>query len=501
MKSPTALIILDGFGHGPESSCNAITQAKKPTLEYLLANYPHTLLAASGKAVGLPEGYKGNSEVGHCTIGTGRVIPSPCLRLLTAISNGEFFSNPILVQNLDLLASTGKTLHILGILSDAGSQGHEEIIHACVKAAADHRVKRIIVHPFLDGRDVPPKSAPLFLATLDALKRRRYPHMKIGSITGRYYAMDRDKEWGLTQDTYAMLTEAREPQFATWQEALSYYYAHTITDEFIPPTRLDTYAIMPNDGIIFTNFREDRARQLAACFLMPADLPIPIKPLPLVFCISATRYDAQFNNPVLLTVTPVKNTLKEVLARAGKTVVAIAETEKYAHITYFFSDGREKPFPRETQILIPSLDLKSYAEQPAMSAPAITAAVLKSLKTNPAEFYLINYANADMVGHSGNLKATIKAIECLDAQIKELYEWVVKKMNGTIYITADHGNAELKCDAKGNIYTGHTTNPVPFIWVNNDRYRKKIDLPLHTLSDIAPFILKHMEIQIPQEMQ
>ena len=493
--APTALIILDGFGHSSEKKYNAIAHAKKPMFDYLLTHFPHTSLNASGPAVGLPEGYIGNSEVGHITIGAGRVIPSAFLQLHESIISGTFLTNPLLINFLKQLAQTGKTLHILGLLSDAGVQGHLEVVCALIKAATQQNVKKIVIHAFLDGRDVAPQSAALFLTALQEYIQP-YSQVSIGSITGRYYAMDRDQHWDRTEATYAMLTTQKEPQFTSWHNALEHYYAQSITDEFIPPTVLaPDCSLQNNDGVIFANFREDRARQLTACFIAPSTVPLPLKPVTLAFFISAIRYSQEFTNPVLLDTPPIKGTLKEILSTAGKTIFSIAETEKYAHVTYFFGGGQEKPFNHEIRMIIPSLPLQSYAQNPRMSAQKITDAILNSLRTNPCDFYLINYANADMVGHSGNLHATIQAIEYLDTQLTQLYEQIVVTMNGTLIITADHGNAELMFDEKiGQRHTAHTTNKVPFIWAKRDQERKKMDLPLYGLADIAPFILKHMGI-------
>lgn len=495
-SSPLALVILDGYGYSPESQYNAIAQAKKPTLDYLMRNYPHTLLDASGQAVGLPKGFMGNSEVGHTTLGAGRIIPSSFLLFHNAIANGSFFTNPMLIDHLDELAQSEKTLHIMGLLSDAGVQCHQELIYALIEAANAHKVKKIFIHAFLDGRDVAPKSAAIYLRALQDFNQN-HPHVTIGSITGRYYAMDRNKDWDRTCATFQMLTNKAEPAFINWQIALANYYEKNITDEFIPPTLLEkNSAITEGDGLIFANFREDRARQLAACFIAPQLTPCNKKPPQLQFFISAIKYDQHFENPVLLKIKPVPNTLKEILSKAGKTIFSIAETEKYAHVTYFFADGKEAPFEHETRIMIPSLRLKNYINHPEMSAQKITDAVINSLQTDPKDFYLINYANADMVGHSGDLNATIKAIECLDVQIKQLYDILVKKMNGTLIITADHGNAELKYDKKtGQPHTAHTTNPVPFIFIKNAPSVSKTKLSLRGLANVTPFILKQMGIK------
>jgi 2,3-bisphosphoglycerate-independent phosphoglycerate mutase len=498
MKSgPLALIILDGFGYSTEPKYNAIAQAKKPTIDFLLAHFPNTLLDASGNSVGLPDGYIGNSEVGHETMGAGRIIPSAFLRLYNAIEDGTFFTNPILIAALDELAQTNRALHILGILSNAGVQCHEKIIQALIYAGVQHKIKKIVIHAFLDGRDVAPKSAATFLHDLEEYCKA-FPQVSLGSITGRYYATDRDKHWDRTQKAYENLITSNAQQFTSWQEALSYYYAKGITDEYIPPTTLQANSdIKSNDGVIFANFREDRARQLTACFIAPQLTSLVIKdPFPLLFFISAVRYDPRFTNPVLLEVHQINNTLKELISKEGKTIFSIAETEKYAHITYFFGGGHEKPFSQEKQILIPSLPVKNYKDHPQMSAQKITDAVINSLQKDPYDFYLINYANADMVGHTGNLLATISAIECLDHQLAQLYEQIVIKMNGTLMITADHGNAELKFNEKTQQpQTAHTTNKVPFIWVKNELRDKKINLPLHGLADIAPFIIKQFKDQ------
>jgi 2,3-bisphosphoglycerate-independent phosphoglycerate mutase len=380
----------------------------------------------------------------------------------------------------------------MGILSDAGSQGHQEIIYALIKAGINHHIKKIVIHAFLDGRDVAPKSAAHYLEQLENYIR---PYSCIiGSITGRSYAMDRDKNWDRTRATYDMLTQQTELRFTNWHEALASYYGQDVTDEFIPPTSLAKYPILDGDGILYANFREDRARQLTACFIAPALTPLTLKPLVPAFFISTIRYDQRFENPVLLEIKPVSGTLKEILSTENKTIFSIAETEKYAHITYFFADGREKPFKHETRVIIPSLLAQSYAQHPEMSAQKITDAVIHSLQTQPCDFYLINYANADMVGHSGNMAATIKAIECLDHQIKQLYDQIVRRRNGTLYITADHGNAELMFDeSTGQPHTGHTTDPVPFIWIKNGLKKKDVRLdPLHGLADIAPFILSQI---------
>lgn len=497
-KAPCALVILDGFGYSPISENNAIAQAKKPTLDYLMQHYSHCLLHASGQAVGLPEGTEGNSEVGHITLGAGRIVPSAFLHFSKAIADGSFFTNPVLRTHLQKIAQEKRSLHIIGLLSSASSQCSMQLIKALIQAAAtEYPIKKIIVHAILDGRDTPLKAASIFLQEIENYIKP-YKNVSLGSITGRFYAMDRDKDWDRTKKAYDMLIGQTPVTFDTWQTALDSYYSNNITDEFIPPTLVQPQAyIHADDGVIFANFREDRARQLAACFLEPKTMPVSIAPVLLSFFITAIRYEKQFNNPVLYESAPVNHTLKEILSTAGKTIFSIAETEKYAHVTYFFSDGIEQPFAGEQWTLIHSLPVKNYAQAPAMSAQKITDEVIHSLQTNPADFYLINYANADMVGHTGNFAATIKAIEYLDNQIRQLYDIIIKKMHGSMIITADHGNAEYMFDVKtGQPYPGHTTNPVPFLYINNENTK----IPLHGLADVAPFILKQFGLPVPKEM-
>lgn len=501
-KSPTALIILDGFGLSKEEKYNAIAQANKPAIDFFLSSYPHAAIQASGKAVGLPDSYMGNSEVGHITIGAGRAVPSIFRQLQMAVQTGVFENNSVLIENFAQLAKTDNALHIMGLLSDSGVNSHTEIIDPLLKMAQSAGIKKVVLHAFLDGRDTPPQEAEKFLSAL-AGTLKKYKNAFLGSITGRYYAMDRDQHWDRTEKTYLMLTQENTiSPYDNWQTAMQEYYAQKIFDEFIPPTLLRQDAILHNgDGIVFFNFRADRARQLTACFVRPETVPFTPRIRPL-FCITPTEFENDFNNPVLFPTKPLTNTLKHVISAAGKTIFSIAETEKYAHVTYFFSGGTEQAFPGETQVLIHSLPLKNYIDRPCMAAPKITQAVVDSLHNDPADFYLINYANADMVGHSGNLAATIQAIECLDKQLAVLYQEIVQNMGGTMIITADHGNAEKKYDeATGQPWTAHTSNPVPFIVIKKEFEGSKKELPVKELADVAPFILEKMGLPVPPEMK
>lgn len=502
-KKPTALVILDGFGFSQDTEYNAIAQAKKPHFSALLQKYPHTLLAASGYAVGLLQGQMGNSEVGHVTIGAGRIIQQDITRILTAIDDKTFFSNKTLINLFETLAQKNTPLQIMGLLSNGGVHSHEKILFALLKMAKHYNLKHVFVHAFLDGRDVPPKSAACFLENLDK-NFKKLNLGKLGSITGRYYAMDRDKNWERTQKTYEMLTTKKTSPLNSWQKALNVYYAQNSTDEFIPPTQLDPNStIEKSDGVIFFNTRADRARQLTQAFVDPTFDCFPTKKIDLSFFATMTDYNHQNNIETTIIYQPIniENTLKEILDQNNVTIFSIAETEKYAHVTYFFNGGKEQPLPNEERVLIPSIPAKNYIDHPCMSAPEITQAIIKSLQKSPKDFYLINYANADMVGHSGNLPATIQAIECLDDQLAILYEEIVKKRNGTLYITADHGNAEDMFDEKtGQPKTSHTTNPVYFLILQKNVQPDSLK-SLHGLSDIAPFILKQMGLPVPKEMK
>ncbi|MDR3550368.1 MAG: 2,3-bisphosphoglycerate-independent phosphoglycerate mutase [Candidatus Babeliales bacterium] len=501
-KKPTALVILDGFGYSPNTQNNAIAQGKMPHFNSWMERYPHTLLKASGQAVGLLDNVIGNSEVGHMTIGAGRIIQQPLTIIHNAITDGSFFENPLLLEKLAMLKKTGNTLHIMGLLSDAGVHSHTELLYALIKAAVTAGITHIIIHPFLDGRDVAPRSAQHYMQQLDNYLKTTDCGI-IGSIHGRFYAMDRDHNWDRTNLSYQALTQLQPSTYTTWQELIKANYAQGITDEFIVPTQLSPKAVIKQgDGIIFFNIRPDRARQLTQAFIDPIFKQFPTQHLNLSCFITPVTYGDALKTDVLFTPPLIKNTLKEVLSDHDKSMLSIAETEKYAHVTYFFAGGKEKIFNTEVRILIPSVATKSFADFPAMSAPLITQAVIKSLEKAPKCFYLINYANADMVGHSGDLNATIKAVECLDKELEELYQVIVEQMDGTLYITADHGKAEQMFDPKTNQpCTSHTTNPVPFIMLRKDLENKEMALPLTQLADIAPWILEHMELPVPDEMK
>lgn len=497
---PLALVILDGFGYRKETEFNAVAQAQTPHLQEWLATYPHTMLQAAGSAVGLLPDTMGNSEVGHLTIGAGRAIPQAVARINNAIDAGTFFENQALHDAFKKLPRNA-TLHLIGLLSNAGVHSDTKQLYAYIQAARAARIERIVVHPFLDGRDAPPRSAATYLAELDRLLNQDTEH--IGSVHGRYYAMDRDNHWDRTQMSYDVLTSAPTNHCHSWQEVLEDAYAEDITDEFILPTHVspDSY-IKPGDGVIFFNFRPDRARQLTEAFVLKEFTHFQRTRVPLSFFVTPTDYGLSLQTTVLFPTKTPTHTLKEVLSRAGKKIFSIAETEKYAHITYFLSGGKEGSWPHEQQVLIPSIAAKNYIQHPEMSAPLITQAVIQSLETDPCDVYFINYANADMVGHSGDFAATVKAIECLDRELAKLYDVVINKMHGTLIITADHGNAEDKWDPVAQqLRTAHTTNPVPFIYITSDSASRHTELHMTSIADIAPFLLHCLNIPIPDQMK
>lgn len=500
-KNRVALVILDGFGHAYPNKFNAISQAQTPHIDSWLQNYPHTLLHASGKYVGLPEGFCGNSEVGHLTLGTGRVISQPLTIINNAITDGSFYTNPSLVTTFEQISKGSGRLHIMGLLSDGGVHSHTAHLYAYLDAARAHNIPHIFIHSFLDGRDTAPRSAERYLDKLDGYIKQ-YPQCSLGSIHGRFYAMDRDENWERTQTSYTTLTQTQKTPTTSWQQLLKTAYASGTTDEFIYPTQLNQQAVIQQgDGILYFNFRPDRSRQLARCFLRPGELQFITKKAAITPFITPTFYGLSYPTKVLFAQQAISNTLKDVISAYDNTIFAIAETEKYAHISYFFNGEREEILPGESQVLIQSIATKTYAEHPYMSARLITQTVIDSMRNDSRDFYLINYANADMVGHSGNFAATVKAVECLDEQLHELYQCFVLEMGGTLIITADHGKAEDMFDETNNQpKTSHTTNQVPCISISN-QHTARHTLDMKQLADVAPYILRLMHLPIPTQMQ
>jgi 2,3-bisphosphoglycerate-independent phosphoglycerate mutase len=500
--TPLILIVLDGWGYREDPKYNAIAAAHKPNWERLWA-YPHTLIDASAGAVGLPDNQMGNSEVGHLNLGAGRIVFQEYTRVNRAIESGEFFKNPALTESVDAAIKHDHAVHVLGLLSPGGVHSHEDQIRAMVELAAKRGARRLYVHAFLDGRDTPPKSAS---ASLDAMERTLsgLGVGRIGTICGRYYAMDRDKRWDRVQRAYDMLTLGQADYHAPdAQAALELAYARGETDEFVKPTLVspaDVDAARVNDGdtVVFMNFRSDRARQLTSAFTDADFQGFARKATPaLAAFVTLTEYNPKFNVRVAFPPTPLTNTLGAYIAERGLHQLRVAETEKYAHVTFFFNGGIETPYRNEDRILVPSpKDVPTYDLKPEMSAPQVAEEIVKAIKGGRYDVIISNFANADMVGHSGNFDATVKAIEAVDAALGRILDAALT-VGAEMLITADHGNAEEMFDPKtGQLHTAHTTNLVPCIYVG----RPAVMAPTGALEDIAPTMLRIMELPIPDEM-
>lgn len=494
-RRPLVLVILDGWGYREENEYNAIAQANTPQWDSWWDSCPHILLEASGKSVGLPDMQMGNSEVGHMHIGAGRVIQQDLTRINDSISSGEFTSNPVLQNVIDDIKTHQKTLHIMGLLSSGGVHSHEDHLLALIKKCSSENVSNLCLHLFLDGRDTPPQSA------LDSIKMlNQYPEVKICSITGRYYSMDRDQRWERIQPAYELLTENKKNRtFSCAEEAINYFYSNNITDEFIPPTQIgDSQIINDGDAIIFFNFRADRARQLTKAFIDDSFTYFKRNFRPkLSHFISMAEYSEDLATEVLFPPTKLKNTLGEVISNNGMTQLRVAETEKYAHVTFFLNGGDESIFKNETRNLVPSPAVKTYDLQPEMSADKVSDIIVNSLLTKSADVIICNFANADMVGHTGNISACIQAIEALDKSLAKIFN-SIKKVHGQLLITADHGNAELMFDRDSHqAHTAHTTRPVPLLYVGGGwQFTQKTG----SLIDIAPTVLALLGINQPSEM-
>ena len=480
------LLILDGWGVRKTTENNAIKLAKTPNLDYLYKTCPHTELKASGPAVGLPPGFMGNSEVGHLTIGAGRIIDSDLTRINRAINDHSFFKNRVLINCLQRAQKKVQKVHLMGLLSDAGVHSHIGHLFALLELAKKLAVKEVYVHAFLDGRDTPPKSAEKYLKQLLA----KMGQLKVGqlaTIMGRYYALDRDNRWNREHKAYDAMVNCKGRKASDPLKALKEAYRRGESDEFIKPIiLLDKCVVDENDTVIFFNFRSDRARELTRAFVWGKFKEFQRKKITGLDFVSLTQYDSLVRIPVAFPPIIPKNTLGETLSKQGLSQLRIAETEKWAHVTYFFNGLCECIFPNEKRIHFPSRRVIAYDKTPEMKAKQITAALLKN--KDRYDFFVVNLANADMVGHSGNLSAAKKAAEAVDREIGR----IIKQFTGMIFITGDHGN----CEDMGEKYlTSHTLNKVPFIAVNVDK-----KLYHGGLADIAPTILKVMEIKQPKEM-
>jgi len=500
---PIVLIVLDGWGCRTSPQANAIASANTPTWHKLWQTYPHTTLAASSLEVGLPAGQMGNSEVGHLTMGAGRVIFQELTRISKAIHDGEFKENPVFNKAFTIAAQEHKTVHILGLVSKGGIHSHEEHLYALLQSATAKGVPNMVVHAFLDGRDTPPKSAHDSLVALEKLchSLNSKTQVRIGSISGRYYAMDRDKRWERTQAVYTLLTQGKALRSASSAiEALEFAYAEGETDEFVTPTVLTpSQPIQDGDIVIFMNFRADRARQLSAALYDPNFSQFKREVFPrLSTFVTLTEYEEHLNAKVAFPPPSLKNTLGEFLQSQNLRQLRIAETEKYAHVTFFFNGGKESLFTGEDRILIPSPKVPTYDVCPEMSALALTAQLVKAIEEQTYSVIICNYANADMVGHTGNFNATVSAIETLDQCLEKVLQ-ALETVGGEAIITADHGNAELMFDENTKqAHTAHTSERVPFIYVG--RKEASITTTHGTLSDIAPTLIYLLGLTSPNEM-
>ena len=497
------LIIMDGWGLRDEEYGNAIRQARTPNVDYYSHAFPFTRLAASGEAVGLPGNQMGNSEVGHLNLGAGRIVYQDILRINKAIDDGSFFGNTVLLETMKKVAERGSALHLMGLLSDGGVHSHNTHLYALLKMARMFDLQNVFVHAILDGRDTPPSSAGVYLRELEE-EILKIGTGKVASIAGRYWSMDRDRRWKRTEKAYFAYTEGLGRRAPGSSEAIEEAYRVGETDEFVLPTVIENQSgrplttIQTADGLIFFNFRADRARQISRAFLERGFQEFDRGSLPpFPFYAAMTEYDEHFKVPIIFPPEHPTDTLGEIVSAAGLRQLRIAETEKYAHVTYFFSGGVEKIFPGELRILVPSPDVATYDLQPEMSAPELTREMLKVLEGEQADFIVLNYANADMVGHTGKLKESIQAVETVDREVGIIVE-EMRRRKGTVLITSDHGNAEVMIAEDGLPHTAHTNNDTPFILITpNGEYH----LPDRgKLSDVAPTILKLLGIPIPAKM-
>jgi 2,3-bisphosphoglycerate-independent phosphoglycerate mutase len=503
MKKPVTLIIMDGFGLEPSEKGNAIKSAKTPHLDKLFAENPMTAIGASGMDVGLPDGQMGNSEVGHTNIGAGRVVYQELTRITKSITDGDFFENEALLGAIDNCKKNGSALHLMGLLSNGGVHSHNAHLFALLKLAKQHGLTKVYVHCLLDGRDVPPTSGARFITELEE-KLAEIGVGKIATVAGRYYGMDRDTQWGRVQKVYDAMTAGAGIHAADPVEAVKKSYetvdadGKNLTDEFVIPTVIDGAApVAADDSLIFFNFRPDRAREITRAFVDDEFTGFERKGgrIPLYY-VCMTEYDATMPNvhvafgPKQLTMT-----MGETLSKAGKTQLRIAETTKYAHVTFFFNGGEEVMFEGEDRALIPTPDVATFDLKPEMSANEVCAEAVKRIESGKYDVIILNFANCDMVGHTGIFDAAVKAVETVDTCVQKVVD-ATRSMDGIALITADHGNADRMVDTDGSPFTAHTTNPVPFVVVGMDCKLRDGG----RLCDISPTMLDIMGIPQPAEM-
>ncbi len=508
MRKPVLLAIMDGFGLAPSVAGNAISLANTPFLDELFATCPNISLQASGEAVGLPAGQIGNSEVGHLNIGAGRVVHQELTRINKACKDGSIEENQVLIEAMDAAINSNHPIHFMGLLSDGGVHSNIEHLEALIEMAAKRGAKDMRIHAFLDGRDVSPKSGVEYVQrTVDFCEHifQDYHGAQAGiaTISGRYYAMDRDKRWDRVQQTWNAMAVGAGKGFNRYEpvRAVEASYAIGDTDEFVIPTVFDHRGINDDDTLIFFNFRPDRARQITRAFVDEDFDGFERLNFPHVNFVCLTEYDATIDAPVAFPKEFPKNTLADVLAENGLTQLHTAETEKYAHVTFFFNGGIEKPKEGEKRVLIPSPKVATYDLQPEMSAPQVTEKLVEAIKSNEADVYIVNYANCDMVGHTGVIDAAIKAVEAVDSGLSKVIA-AIKEAGGVALVTADHGNADCMLDADGTSpHTAHTTAPVPLILVDSCE-NSTLSLEQRDdakLADIAPTMLDLLKIKKPTE--
>ena len=494
-KTPTTLIIMDGFGLRHETEGNAVAAAATPRLEQFFQEFAHTELSASGLDVGLPAGQMGNSEVGHTNIGAGRVVFQDLPRISKAIDDGSFFENPAYVRAMDACREHDSSLHLMGLLSDGGVHSHLEHLFALMKMARDRGLEKVYIHAFLDGRDVSPTSGADFVArTVE--KCRELGVGKIATVMGRFYAMDRDKRWDRVEAAYdAMVYGEGAAINPVPVAAVKNAYANGVTDEFVEPVICDPDGtVSDHDSVIFFNFRPDRAREITRAFVDPDFSGFTRQYFPVTF-VCTTEYDATMPNvEVAYPRLSVRNGLGEYLSSMGLTQLRIAETEKYAHVTFFFNGGVETQFPGEDRVLVPSPKVATYDLQPEMSADEVADKCVERIESGAYDVIILNFANCDMVGHTGVFDAAVRAVETVDTCVGRVVD-ATMKMGGIAMITADHGNAEVMTQPDGSPMTAHTTNPVPFILCGAGTELRK-----GRLADIAPTILDVMGLAVPEEM-
>jgi 2,3-bisphosphoglycerate-independent phosphoglycerate mutase len=500
VKKPLVLLILDGFGHSDNPEHNAILAAKSPVWDSVWNQRPRTLIHTSGMAVGLPEGQMGNSEVGHMTLGAGRVVYQNFTRINKAISDGDFFTNEVYLDAIDKAVSNGKAVHIMGLLSPGGVHSHDDHIQAAVKLAADRGAKEVYVHAFLDGRDVPPRSAEQPLIQIEQ-QLKDLGIGRVATISGRFFGMDRDNRWDRVQQAYDLMTEGKaDYQAASAVEGLMAAYDRDENDEFVKATVIGDSPATINDGdsLLFMNFRPDRARQITRAFVDDGFEGFERHKRPaLAAFVQTTEYAADIPAPTAYPPEDLINSFGDVMAKAGKQQLRIAETEKYAHVTFFFSGGQEETYPGEDRVLIPSPDVETYDQQPEMSAPELTVKLIEAIESGKYDAIICNYANCDQVGHTGDFDASVKAVEAVDACLGEVIS-SLEKVGGEAFVTADHGNVEqMFDDQSGQKHTQHTILPVPFAYVGQRSLSLKDN---GSLADVAPTLLNMLNVKQPVEM-